>query len=228
MTSTHDGAPSASTLRPQPDQRSTLNTPPMTDHHNQREAYARVIDPELMSWTDATLKAVPADIRNKVIDQRNRLYGKADQIIAMQSQGREPEGWSASEFGQRLRETAAARMFSQRMAAADAGVSVATFNRVARGHEPSVSVYFALKAWMAGQPAQPDRREGEVLREALTLASAALDELQERASRFSVSGVYFDEPVFKENVAALAKASAAEDAVNRALSQADAIAREQG
>lgn len=60
----------------------------------------------------------------------------------------------------------------------------------------------------------PDVRE---LVEAAKLASVALYELQERASGFSVSGVYFDEPCFTENVDTLAKALAAEDAIDRAL-----------
>jgi hypothetical protein len=53
--------------------------------------------------------------------------------------------------------------------------------------------------------------------EAARLASAALDELQARASSFSVSGVYFDEPCFADNVQALTHASDAEDALNAAL-----------
>ncbi len=58
------------------------------------------------------------------------------------------------------------------------------------------------------------------LKAALIEASDALTELQERASSFSVSGVYFDEACFKENVAALKRASEAEDAAEAAIDKA--------
>lgn len=51
----------------------------------ERETIARIIDPALMNWTADGLKAVPPDVRNVVIDNRNRLYAKADAILALRS-----------------------------------------------------------------------------------------------------------------------------------------------
>lgn len=59
-------------------------TPSPTDIQ-ERETIARIIDPALMNWTADGLKAVPPDVRNVVIDNRNRLYAKADAILALRS-----------------------------------------------------------------------------------------------------------------------------------------------
>lgn len=55
--------------------------------------------------------------------------------------------------------------------------------------------------------------------EGLRAARAALEQLDEAASNFSVSGVYFEEPIFTSNCEALEKARAAVDRAEALLSK---------
>ena len=79
----------------------------MTDHHNQREAIARIIDHEgyweRLDNLNAVIRAgIASDDqhmelchkRDEEIAGTEESLSKADQIIAMQSQGPEPVAWA--------------------------------------------------------------------------------------------------------------------------------------
>jgi hypothetical protein len=54
-------------------------------------------------------------------------------------------------FGSNVRAAYVGRKIGMRKAAKQAGISAATFSRVARGGVPSVEVYFRLVVWLSGK-----------------------------------------------------------------------------
>lgn len=125
----------------------------MTDHHNQREAIARIIDHEgyweRLDNLNAVIRAgIASDDqhmelchkRDEEIAGTEESLSKADQIIAMQSQGREPVGFYCPTYLSRRKE-----------------------------YERNGMVIYDRPLGTSTSPlyAQPDRREVEVLRGAL-------------------------------------------------------------
>lgn len=56
--------------------------------------------------------------------------------------------FDAQAFAHALRVRAAERGISGRDAAKEIGVSAATYSRIARGHEPTVTSYLLIKRWI--------------------------------------------------------------------------------